>query len=941
MTSDRWRRIEELYHAALARSAADRAAFLAAACAGDEELRRDVESLLASDERAEALLAESAMHAAAANAATLVGRQLGAYRVIAAIGAGGMGEVYRARDTALGRDVALKLLPADVVHDPERVARFRREAQLLASLSHANIAQIHGFAESDGAQFLVLELVDGETLAQRLARGRLTIAQAVDVARQIAAGLEAAHEKSIVHRDLKPANIAFAADGTVKLLDFGIAKAVDADAATHATEAPGVVTDVGVILGTAAYMSPEQATGRPADKRSDIWAFGCVLYEMLTGRVAFAGDTVSDTIAAILAREVDWSALPASTPAHVRRVLERALRKDPKQRLHDIADARIELEEPTHPSTDTQAVRAKQWSTAAIVSVSVAGLALAAIGALVGARIGGSKSDAPATRIALSLSADNSLTLDGGIAISQDGQSVAFAARSSEGRYLYVRRLDEWQPRRVAQLSSAVAQTRAFFSPDASWIAFLDRERLVKVPVSGGRPQTICDCHAVENAGVWLPDGTIVFVRAYSSKGVWRIPSDGGNPEAVVRPAGDGMDSGDVWYDWPRPLPNDRGLLLTVRRGSQASIAAWIRGEQRPRPLIASGYAAIYVPSGHLLYNSEGQLHAVPFDAERLAVRGADAVVVDDVTDDANFDVSANGTLIYFPRRLSLESLVWKDRQGVSTPSGLNPRRYTSAPRLSPDGRRVAITVVDGGARNVWVGSVDREPLTRLTFGNNDVSGPWTPDGRGVVFASGAQGPFNLFLAAADGSTPSKRLTSDPKAQAPTSVSPDGDVVFYNEIEPSTGIVHIGRVSIKGREMGRLAGTRSNESIGKLSPDGRWLAYTSDESGTDETYVRAYPGPGLKVQVSVGGGDAARWRGDGGELFYRAPTAVMAVPVLDLQTFRAGAPVRLFNYTGQFDVDPSGQRFLVYEKAETGHAVSQLNVIQNWFTELKQRVPVK
>jgi eukaryotic-like serine/threonine-protein kinase len=884
------------------------------------------------------------------------GAHFASYEITGLIGSGGMGEVYRARDLKLGREVAIKILPEIVTTNHERRARFDLEAHVLAALNHPHIGAIYGVEDVGAHRGLILELVEGPTLADRLGRGPIPIREALTIAAQIADALAAAHERGIVHRDLKPANVKLTPDGNVKVLDFGLAKLETSEAsAVDPSQSPTIAvhrTQDGVVLGTAAYMSPEQARGQAVDARTDIWAFGCVLYEMLTGRRAFGGESVPDIMAAIIDREPIPDVLPKTTPEDVRRLLDRCLRKNPAQRLRDAADIKLEIEDalrqPRIEIPQRPISRIRRWlvlSAIIVLSVAVAGLVTWRLRTL------GAETHGPITRMTLSLSADNSLIAGlvfpeegsgAGVAISPDGQTLAFVARSPEGSRVYLRRLDEWEPRAIP---GSDGMQNPFFSPDGEWLAFSGDGRLKKVSVRGGSPVLICQPGAA-TGGSWGPDGFIVF-GSWPKVGLWRVSADGGTPELLIRP----KEGKGIRYSWPERLPNHKTILFTVWGGGQTAIAAYTPGASEPRTIVESASNARYLPTGHLVYVSDGRLIARSFDVGALALSGPSAVVVDDLNQNlliSSYAVSPAGTLAYFPGWSSLQGLAWRDRRGIGTPLPLKPRRY-GTPSLSPDGKRLAVSVQTGATRNIWVGSVEREPLTRLTFGNDDYFGLWTPGGGRVVYTSLQNGHYDIFWTPSDGggSAEPVPVREGASAKKATSWSPNGDVLLFND-DPQTGM-DIWQWWPDRKQARPFINTRFRELEAVFSPNGRWVAYQSDESGQTEVYVLAYPGPGPKTRVSTDGGAGPLWNRNGRELFYQSVNGIMAVPVLDTQTMRLGAPVRLFSYQARggtsggraYDVSPDGDRFLTVEPADPAHPPSQLNLVQNWFAEVRRPAPVQ
>ena len=648
------------------------------------------------------------------------GTRLGVYDIKAQIGAGGMGEVYRARDTKLQRDVAIKILPEAFAHDSERLARFDREARTLASLNHPNIGQIHGLEESDGIKALVMELVEGPTLADRIAQGPITLDEALPIAKQIAEALEAAHEQGIIHRDLKPANVKVRPDGMVKVLDFGLAKALEpvaagsTDATTSPTiTSPAMMTRVGVILGTAAYMSPEQVKGRPADKRSDVWAYGCVIYEMLTGARAFAGDEVSDTLAAVLRGEPDWRVLPTETPASIRRLLRRCLEKDRKRRLSDAADARLEIEEAlTTPMFETSAASAPSqggWRRGALIAAAALAVGGVAAGGAVWTTI--RPAQARVTRTVIQTSGATALAITsrapGGLAITPDGSRLVYTAASQ----LVVRRLDRFDSEALAGLGSP---TQPFISPDGQWIGFFDGVVLKKVAIGGGPAVTVFKDNNPSGGplgATWGTNGTIVYAGQVA--GLKRVAAaGGGEAETLTTPD---RERGEVRHSWPSFLPGGRALLFSISYAVRAPEIAGLNLETGAKTVLLSGLRARYLPSGHLVFGTENTLRAVAFDLERRTVVGEPVPVVSPVlaaqgpVTAYEYDVAADGTLVYLPTSIAspfMRTPVWVDRQGRETSLGMQARPYVH-PRLAPDGTRVAVW--DRG--NIWIWDLVRSRL--------------------------------------------------------------------------------------------------------------------------------------------------------------------------------------------------------------------------------------
>jgi serine/threonine-protein kinase len=891
-----------------------------------------------------------------------------------------MGEVYRARDTKLNRDVALKILPDSVAHDADRIARFKREAQVLAALNHPHIAAIYGFDEAGSTQFLVLELVEGETLADRLKRGPIPVDEAILIARQIAEALAEAHEKGIIHRDLKPANIALRGHDQVKVLDFGLAKLVAAPAGGASSSVsmsptlttPAMLTGVGMILGTAAYMAPEQAKGREADKRGDVWAFGCVVYELLTAKRAFEGEDVTDTIAAIMRGEPDWSVLPAETPGNVRLLLESCLTKDRRRRAADIAVVQFLLDNRAALSSAAPVpaltTRLPAWRRAFPWTIAGA-FAAALIAALL---IWSPWRAAPAralTRLSVDLGTDATLppSSPGAAAVlSPDGTVLAFIALKADAvaTQLYVRRLDQL---RAVPLSGTDGARDPFFSPDGQWIAFFADASLKKISTTGAAaPATLC---SVGNArgGTWADDKTIVFQSdTGAGLGLTRVSAAGGTAEPYTK-APDNIAA----VRWPQVLPGARAVLYTTAPRAafaSANIVVQPLPTGIPKVVQHGGYAARYLPSGHIVYMHEATLFAAPFSLERLELTGPAVPVVEGVsastiTGGGQFDVSASGTLVYIPgvtRGYAGATIHMMDRTGKATILRAASGDWAS-PRFSPDGHRLAIDISDGRQTDVWVYEWARDTGTRLTFDpSKDAQPVWTPDGRRIAFSSGRGpgGAANLFWQHAEGTGNAQRLTESANEQAPTSWHPSGQFLAFEENHPQTGldvmILPVSGDEASGWKPGQptvFLATTFIEREPTFSPDGRWLAYTSDETGRTEVYVRPFPGPGGKWQISTSGGATPTWSRARRELFYRGLDNDNRIRVASYaakgDSFRADQPriwserpVNPLPGTRWFDLHPDGDRVAISARLESPQArQGKVVLIFNFFDELKRLAP--
>jgi serine/threonine protein kinase/Tol biopolymer transport system component len=803
MSPERWQQIKEVLAAALEREQDQRAAYLNQACAGDDALRQEVESLLAEEKDAEGLLELPAIRIPSrmldqGPSQSLCGRQLGPYKVLSLLGAGGMGEVYEAHDTKLGRKVAIKVLPASFVNDPERLSRFQREARMLAALNHPNIATIHGLEESGGVHYLVMELVLGETLAERITRGALPIDEALKIGGQIAEALEAAHEKGVIHRDLKPANVKVTPEGRVKVLDFGLAKAFAGDGGEDLSLGPtltAVGTEEGRILGTPAYMSPEQARGKPVDKRTDIWAFGCLLYELLTGRPIFRGETLSDTLAAVLGQEPDWRALPAETPAKARDLLRRCLQRDARRRLHDIADARIEIEETlTAPATVVPIAsttgRAPGWQHRIPWAIGFV------IGAVLVSTVVWSFKGTPPTvqqpvaRLVITLPPGQQLAgVDDApaVAVSPDGTHLAYAAQQGGNQQLYLRSLDGLEAKPIPGTEGAI---NPFFSPDGQWLGFVVGGELKKVSINGGAALTL-EHAEIPRGPSWNSRGTIAFASAGTSV-LQQVSDSGGALQPLTH-----LEEGEIAHRWPEFLPDGKEVLFaagtSISNWTNARVAVQSVGTGIRRNLLQGGTQPRYAPSGHLVYAQGGRLMAVPFDPQRLAITGTAVPVVEGVQQsadygDAQYSFSATGLLVYVPavHQPTQCTLVWVNRNGAEQPVAAPPRLYRN-PALSPDGLRVAVQI--GLESQVWLYDFSRETLTPFTFGGNGNATPvWTPDGKRIAFLSYKEVKPNLFWQLADGSGGLERLTTSEYSQIPKSWSPDGQLLAFTQDNPTTGL---------------------------------------------------------------------------------------------------------------------------------------------------------
>ena len=878
------------------------------------------------------------------------------YRIKSKLGEGGMGTVYRATDTKLNRDVAVKVLPPVFAEDAARMARFEREAQVLASLNHPNIAAIYGIE----AGAIVMELVEGEDL-----KGPLSVDTAIAYARQIAAGLEAAHERGIIHRDLKPRNIRVTPDGAVKLLDFGLAKAAEPEGASHPAVSPTIsttlsltMTQTGMILGTAAYMAPEQTRGERVDKRADIWAFGVVLYEMLTGETLFGGATISDTLAAVLKTEPDLSKMPVQ----VRPVVERCLRKDPRRRWRDIGDVRMALEEGL---TDAPAPALRPSRQRMLIWGAAGAIAIAGMVALWAPWRAGQHVEQPLTRLSVDLGPDAMKGPNLTAAISPDGRRLVFPAVTADGhQQLAARVLEQAQ---ATLLPGTENGHDPFFSPDSQWVGFFADGKLKKISVQGGAPVTLSDAQRDSGAS-WGEDGTIIAALSLLSP-VSRVPSAGGIPRQLPR-----LGKGELTHRWPQILPGGLAILSTVSpRGSgmeDATIEAMSLSTGVTKTLVSEAYFGRFLPAsvgrGYLVYLHQGVLSGVAFDPVRLELQGVTVPLLDDVAANptaggGQFDFSpapsGHGTLVYLAGKQTGQKwpVVWLDSSGKMSSLIAVPGMY-GEPRFSPDGQRLAVTMTTSSGTDIYSYDLERGTMTRLTFGGHADVPVWTPDGKHMVFTSGSD--YGIWWIQADGSGEPQRILDAKNPVVPWSFSPDGRRLAYREAHAETGIdiltLPLDTSDPEHPKPGNpepFLAAHSDNLVPMFSPDGRWIAYRSNEAGRLESYVRPFlAGRGGKWQVSAGGGKYVMWSNNGRELFYE--TLDNHIVVVDYtvtgDSFVPGKP-RLWSeqriyYPGSSNLAlaPDGKRFAVFpmpEAAGPEKGTVHVTFLQNFLDELKRRIP--
>jgi serine/threonine protein kinase len=887
------------------------------------------------------------------------GTKLGPYEIQSLLGAGGMGEVYRARDTRLDRTVAIKVLPQGVTDTPEVRQRFEREARAVSSLNHPHICALYDVGNQDGIEYLVMEYIEGETLAKRLESGPLATADLLRYAIEVADALDRAHRQGVIHRDLKPGNIMLTKSGA-KLLDFGLAKATAPPLAGDFSSSPTVsrpligkaqtdaLTAQGTIVGTYQYMSPEQLEGGEADARSDIFSFGSVLYEMATAKKAFAAKSTASLIAAILKEQPKpISELQPMAPPALERVVKTCLEKDPDERWQNAGDLKRELG--WIASAGSQAgipapVVAKR-KTRDRAMWSAAGALLALVAAYLFWQSGLWQHSPSPVHLSVALPAGKMLANNSSdpVAISPDGSAIAYSARGDDGkRQLYLRKLGSFES---TPISGTEGANCPFFSPSGEWLGFVSEDyKLKKVSVRGGSSIVVAD-HAGGVGGFWTDDDTIYYAKSFFT-GLFSVPAGGGQPKQVTQP---GSSPDDRSHLWPNALPGNSGLIFTVWNGrtfNEARIEGLLFSTGKRKVLIEGGTSGRYIPGGYLAYARNGTLFVVGFDPKRLEVKGTPVPVIEGVmtgasNGDATFAVSSNGTLVFQPGTFTSfhRNLVWMDRTGKTTNITEEVKPY-SAPAISPDGKRIALTL-DSSSFDVWVYDLERATLTKVSFGADDYNPHWSPDGKMLAYYSSKSGTMQVYVKHGIVQGDEIMVTDDPGFKEVYGWTPDGREVIFSRESKDTGY-DLFAAAVEGDHKVRpLVVAPFNQFDASVSPDGKWLAYVSDESGQAEIFVQSMSDPNMRAQISSGVAASPRWARSGNELFFRAKDGLMSVKFAPGTALNPGKPVKLFQdkraWSG-YDVAADG-RFVVAIEAEDKVANSQLNVILHWFEELKQAQP--